>query len=64
MTLKRYLRNLANHPGLGYASFFTLLGAMAGRGSPRGMLAGSLIMSIFWIPVFITSWHFYDERND
>ena len=59
--MRRYLRNLANHPGLGWAALFTLGGAMAGRESPRGMLAGALVMSVFWIPVLITANHHYDD---
>ena len=59
--MKRYLRNLANHPGLGCATFLTVAGAIAGRESPRGILAGALVMSVFWIPVLITANHRYDD---
>jgi hypothetical protein len=62
--MKRYLRNLSNHPGLGYASFFTMLGALAGfqrDGTLRSSVIGALVMSVFWIPVLITSNHHYDD---
>jgi hypothetical protein len=59
MNPRRYLRNLSRHPGLGYATLLTTLGGVAGRGSPRGVM----LMSIFWIPVLITSWHNYDKDD-
>ena len=55
MTPRRYLRNLWRHPGLGYATFMTFVGAVAGRrGSTHGVIIGALVGSIFWIPVLVT----------
>lgn len=62
--MKRYFKNLCRHPGLGYASFYTLLGAMAGSqrdGTLRSAAVGALVMSVFWIPVLITANHHYDD---
>lgn len=55
--MRPYLQRLREHPGLGLAAAFSLLGAIAGggRGGPRGALVGGLIMSVFWIPVFLTA---------
>lgn len=55
--MKRYLRNLRHHPGVPIATAMTLMGALAGKGSPRGAIVGALVMSVFWIPVLITARH-------
>ena len=62
--MKRYFKNLRNHPGLGYARFYTLLGGIAGfqrDGTLKSAAVGALVMSIFWIPVLITANHHYDD---
>ena len=55
--MKRYLRSLAHHPGWPYASFLSALGATAGArsGSVRAVVAGTVVMSFFWIPVLVSA---------
>lgn len=56
--MKRYLKDLSEHPGLGYATFMSLLGALAGfqrQETLRSAAVGALVMSIGWIPVLITA---------
>lgn len=50
-----YFRRLKRHPGTPWAAFLSLTGALAGRESPRGAIVGTLVMSIYWIPVLITN---------
>jgi hypothetical protein len=50
-----YFCRLKRHPGVPWAAFLSLQGALIGHGSPRGAIAGALVMSIFWIPVLITN---------
>jgi len=64
--MRRYLRSLAHHPGLFYASFFTAMGAVAGaqRGSANAVIAGAAMMSVFWIPVLVTAaQHDYGQNS-
>ena len=64
--MRRYLRSLAHHPGLFYASFFTAMGAVAGaqRGSANAVIAGAAMMSVFWIPVLVTAaQHDYSQNS-
>ena len=64
--MRRYLRSLAHHPGLFYASFFTAMGAVAGaqRGSANAVIAGAAMMSVFWIPVLATAaQHDYGQNS-
>lgn len=51
----RYFSNLAQHPGTPWAAFLSGVGALAGRNSPRGIIIGTLVMSIYWVPVLITN---------
>lgn len=54
--MKGYFRRLANHPGVFPAFGLTIMGAIAGReGGARGMVAGAMAMSIFWLPVMLTA---------
>lgn len=50
-----YFRRLRRHPGVPWAAFFSLTGAFAGRDSPRSVIIGTIVMSIYWIPVLITN---------
>jgi hypothetical protein len=53
-----YLRRLPNHPGFGYATYFSLIGALAGLargGGTSDVLVGLLMGSIFWPPVLLTN---------
>jgi hypothetical protein len=63
MTPKRYWHNLVNHPGLHFAVYITLylIGMALFMKSLELVIIGALSCSIFWIPVLITSWHFYDN---
>ena len=64
--MRRYLRSLARHPGLFYATFFTALGAAGGaqRGSANAVAVGAAMMSIFWIPVLVTAAQYdYDQDS-
>lgn len=63
MTPRRYLRNLRRHPGLGFATFLTFVGAVSSRGSTRVAIINALFMSIFWIPILVTSRHNYDKDD-
>ena len=55
--MKTYFRNLRQHPGLPYATLFTVSGVVAGapKGGIKGALVGALVMSVFWIPVLLTT---------
>jgi hypothetical protein len=55
-----YFRRLKRHPGVPWAAFLSATGALAGRDSVRGVIVGTLITSIYWIPVLITNL----EAND
>jgi hypothetical protein len=50
-----YFRKLKRHPGTPWAAFLSGVGALAGRDSPRGVIFGTLVMSIYWIPVLLTN---------
>jgi hypothetical protein len=50
-----YLRRLTSHPGTPWAAFLSLTGAIAGRESARSAIVGTLVMSVYWIPVLITN---------
>jgi len=50
-----YFRRLKHHPGVPWAAFFSGLGAWSGLHSARGVIVGTIVMSIFWIPVLITN---------
>jgi hypothetical protein len=59
-----YWKRLKRHPGVGYATMFALMGAMAGlQREGAGLeqaLRGAGIMGVFvWLPVLITNM----ERN-
>ena len=55
--MKTYYDNLMQHPGLPYAAILTASGAAAGAGRAgiKGALAFGLVMSVFWIPVLLTT---------
>jgi len=53
--MKNYWRKLMRHPGAPWAAVLSGTGALAGRDSPRGVIVGTLVMSIYWIPVLITN---------
>jgi hypothetical protein len=53
--MARYLHRLRHHPGVPWAAFFSGTGALAGRDSAGGMVIGTLVMSIYWIPVLVTN---------
>jgi hypothetical protein len=50
-----YFLRLKHHPGVPWAALLSGTGALAGRDSPRGVVVGTLVMSIYWIPVLITN---------
>jgi hypothetical protein len=50
-----YFRRLKRHPVLPWAAFLSGTGALAGRDSARGVIIGTLVMSISWIPVLISN---------
>jgi hypothetical protein len=50
-----YFRKLKRHPGTSWAAFLSGVGALAGRDSARGVIVGTLVMSIYWIPVLLTN---------
>jgi hypothetical protein len=53
--MRKYWQKLMQHPGTPWAAFLSGTGALAGRDSPRGVIIGTLVMSIYWIPVLITT---------
>ena len=53
--MKNYWQKLLQHPGTPWAAFLSAIGAFAGRNSLQGVIVGTLVMSIFWIPVLITN---------
>ena len=53
--MRRYLRNLSRHPGVIIAVILTVIGLIAG--GP----VGAAIMTIFWIPVLLTTRHTPDS---
>jgi hypothetical protein len=57
-SMRRYLYNLSRHPGLPIAALYSVLGAIVGAmrdGTVASVATGSLLMSIFWIPVLLTA---------
>jgi hypothetical protein len=54
-TVADYFRKLKRHPGVPWAAFLSGAGALAGRDSARGVIVGTLVMSIYWIPVLLTN---------
>lgn len=55
LTVADYFRRLKHHPGTPWAAFLSGTGALAGRDSVRGVIIGTILMSIYWIPVLITN---------
>jgi hypothetical protein len=53
--MKSYWQKLLRHPGTPWAAFLSVIGAFAGRNSLQGVIVGTLVMSIYWIPVLITN---------
>ena len=55
--MSRLGRGLAHHPGVLWATLFTILGFFAGiEHSMTRAWIGAAIMSVFWIPVLLTAW--------
>ncbi len=55
--IKRLKTGLRDHPGVLMATFFTIVGAVAGvEGGVVGSVIGALIMSVFWLPVLVTAY--------
>lgn len=59
--LSKFWKRLKNHPGVSVAIALQLMGSFAGLTSRQDnvglrALVGFGIMSIFWIPVLLTSW--------
>ena len=55
--VKAYIKGLSEHPGIGYATGYTLIGAIVGLQKDASLgsaLRGALIMSVFWVPVLLT----------
>jgi hypothetical protein len=59
---QKFKLSLAGHPGMPLAGVFTIAGFVAGyqRAGFGFAFVGAGIMSVFWIPVLITSW---TDRN-
>jgi hypothetical protein len=54
--MRGYFRRLSKHPGVPIASFFSVLGFVTGlqHGDLGLAVIHCLVMSIFWVPVFLT----------
>lgn len=66
-SLRQYSRSLKRHPGVPLASFFTVMGFIAGVQRTGNWLSGGLfgaaMLSVFWVPVLWTAWTLR-ELND
>lgn len=69
--MNRFIAELKQHPGVGYACMFTVLGFIAGvsrKSEPMslmGGLMGALIMgSVCWGIVLTTAWKHSRQRNE
>lgn len=69
--MKRFIAELKQHPGVGYACMFTLMGFVAGasrKSAPTdllGGLMGALIMGgVCWGIVLTTAWQQSRLRNE
>lgn len=54
--MSEYFRRLRKNQGVPWAAFFSGMGALNGLSySTKGVIVGTLIMSIFWIPVLLSN---------